>query len=256
MMKRLATTVSILFLVGVSSANATSITLQNATATFSQSVSNGLLEPYLISEAIDGSFNTSTNGWAIFDHSQDTCCTAAQTGVFETATDAGSALGTLWTFMLYQLYGDRPPDTHSIGDFRLSYTTDDRSTFANGLQSGGDVTANWIPLAPLTAVSSFGAILTIQGDNSILASGPNGAGTYTVTAGTSATGITGFRLETLTDPSLPTSGPGRQPVNGNFVLTEFTVDAQDGTPVPEPASLLLLGTGLAAAGMRRYRQRR
>ena len=37
------------------------------------------------------------------------------------------------------------------------------------------------------------------------------------------TGITGFRLEALTDPSLPGKGPGRG--NGNFVLTEFKVMA-------------------------------
>jgi hypothetical protein len=67
-------------------------------------------------------------------------------------------------------------------------------------------------------------------DNSLLATGSNPSGSeYTVTAKTNLKGITGFRLEALTDPNLPYYGPGRAD-NGNFVLTEFTVEvSHDGT---------------------------
>jgi hypothetical protein len=36
----------------------------------------------------------------------------------------------------------------------------------------------------------------------------------------------------------------------------FSHDAESSPPVPEPASILLFGSGLAAAGVRKYRQRR
>jgi len=62
------------------------------------------------------------------------------------------------------------------------------------------------------------ATLTKQPDGSVLPGGKNeGPETYTVTASTKATGITGIRLEVLPDNG---KGPGRAP-NGNFVLNEF-----------------------------------
>ena len=44
---------------------------------------------------------------------------------------------------------------------------------------------------------------------------------------TSLSPITGIRLEVLEDPSLPFNGPGRQPTNGNFVLTELMLHAEE-----------------------------
>jgi hypothetical protein len=83
----------------------------------------------------------------------------------------------------------------------------------------------WTVLDPATMKSAGGAVLTKQADGSILPSGKNPfPETYTVTAGTKLTGITGLRLEVLTDPSMPAQGPGRAP-NGNFVLNEFKVTA-------------------------------
>jgi hypothetical protein len=208
------------------------ITLQNATATFSQT-------GFPVGAAIDGFASPSTtNGWAIarprsaFRPER----TEAEAAAFETLADAGFAGGTLLTFTLHQLHGSGV----NLGRFRLSLTTDDRSQFADGAAISGDLTANWTVLSPLAAMSTGGATLTIQGDDSILASGANpDTDVYTVTASTSLTGITGFRLETLLDSSLPTDGPGRA-ANGNFVLTEFQVDA---SPVPEPSSLVVWGLG-------------
>ncbi len=72
------------------------------------------------------------------------------TAVVETVTDLGFVQGTVLTFTLEHLRNVG----HNLGRFRLSVTTDDRSLFADGLQSGGDVTANWIVLDPLTFSSS------------------------------------------------------------------------------------------------------
>jgi hypothetical protein len=62
--------------------------------------------------------------------------------------------------------------------------------------------------------------------------------TYTVTVHSRLTGITGFKVEALTDPSLPAGGPGRgDDQRPNFVLTDFKVSttASSGTP-PRPVS--------------------
>jgi len=223
-------------LAGVSIASAAPVPLQQATATFSQGFGGG------IDNTIDGLTTTDGNGWAIAvgvvgAQAQD------QTAAYETVTDG---LFNSYTFTLFN--EDDGNGQHTVGKFRLSVTTDDRSLFADGADSGGDVTANWIQLTPSSAAATNGTTLTINSDHTILASGTNPAvSTYTITANSSLLTVTGFRLEVFEDPSLPEGGPGR-PFNGNFVLTEFQVDA-----VPEPASLGLLGLGAGALLLRRRR---
>jgi len=91
---------------------------------------------------------------------------------------------------------------------------------------------NWTALDIVTAnskqgqpaIAKPGADLTINTDNSVLASGKlQSLDLYTV-VGLADLGkpITALKLETLSDPSLPSKGPGRAD-NGNFVLTEFRV---------------------------------
>jgi Tol biopolymer transport system component/predicted Ser/Thr protein kinase len=220
------------------------ITLQNATATFSQTAFGG--NP--VGQAIDGNF-APENGWAVLSGST----TSAQTAVFESASDVGFAGGTSFEFTFSQFLTSTPGTL--LGRFRLSITTDERSLFADGLSTGGDVTANWVVLMPTGASATNGATLTILGDGSILSGGTRPANSvYTVNASTALTGITGFRLEMLEDPSLPTNGPGRAN-NGNFALTEFQVDASQAA-IPEPSSALLLIAPLAGGWLlRRWRQR-
>lgn len=84
----------------------------------------------------------------------------------------------------------------------------------------------WKTLVPNHATSEGGATLKILSDNSILAGGKNpDADTYTVQAGTDSAGITGVRIEVLSDPSLPNGGPGRDS-DGNFFLSDFEVEAR------------------------------
>lgn len=208
---------------------AVAVGLQNATATFSQNyVAN-----FSVATAINGTANDGL-GWAIYPQLGQ-----PQTAAFETTANVGFAQGSILTFTLnhnYSAWGQ-----HILGRFRLSATTDDRSTFADGLPTGGDVTANWIVLEPISFTSGSGATLTQLADHSILASGylPD-TDIYTVTAQTALTGITGFRLEALADPSLPFGGPGRQNSNGNFTLSEFTVGI---AAIPEPSGFALLIAG-------------
>lgn len=194
--------------------------LQNATATFSQDM-------FPVSAAIDGTIPTvpeAIDGWAVNDPASISQ-TSNQTAVFETTSDTPTyATGTRFTIELHQVHGT----SHVLGAFRFSVTTADRSMFADGLSTGGDVGADaiWSPLTTTSAVSMSG-VLTSRADASILASGAAGVtDVYTLVLVTPLSAITGLRLEVLEDPSLPTSGPGRA-VNGNFVLNEIlaSVDA-------------------------------
>ncbi len=63
--------------------------------------------------------------------------------------------------------------------------------------------------------------------------------TYTVTVHTELTGITGFKLEALTDPSLEDNGPGRGD-RPNFVLNEVTISARPRDAKPSETGELSL----------------
>ena len=236
-MRSTTTTAAVLFAaLSASAALASPVTLQNPVGTFSQ----GGLD---VAHTIDG-VTTGLNGWAIDPEEGHN-----QTAVYQTQSNVGGPGGTRFTFSLFNEYPDQPG--HVLGDFRISVTTDSRSTFAtNGLQTGGDVAANWTQLVPTAAVATNGITLAIQPDNSILASGTPTTSDFTVTATTSLAGITGIRLEALTNPSLPHNGPGMQSANGNFVLDEFQVNA---VQLPEPSTFLLFALG--GAGLIAYRMR-
>ena len=180
-----------------SSSQVQRVDLQQATATHSQIDTGG----FSISNVIDGIKDET--GWAILPK------TADQTAAFETVTSAGYPGGALLTFTVTCT---SLTNQHTIGRFRLSYTTDHRDTFADGAHSGGDVSANWIVADPLASFAANGSTLTELTDHSILASGTSpGTEIYTVIVSTTATGITGIRLEVLTHPSLPGGGGGDNP---------------------------------------------
>ena len=95
----------------------------------------------------------------------------------------------------------------------------------------------WTVLDPETFASSGGALPAKQPDNSVLYGGTTPeVDTYTIAAPTDLRGVTAFRLEVLSDDTLPHLGPGRQG-NGNLHLSEIQMqaapktDAAAGKPV-------------------------
>ncbi len=83
----------------------------------------------------------------------------------------------------------------------------------------------WTALKPDAVKSRDGATLTPQDDLSVLSGGkaPD-RDVYTVTLTSELKGVTGLRVEVLTDDTLPYTGPGRQE-NGNLHLSEVRVTA-------------------------------
>ena len=84
--------------------------------------------------------------------------------------------------------------------------------------------AAWTPLDMQSGKSTAGATFAKQADKSIIVGGKLAKDTQTFTFHTDLAGITGVKLEAMTDPKLPAKGPGRAQ-NGNFVLSEFKISA-------------------------------
>lgn len=99
---------------------------------------------------------------------------------------------------------------------------------------------SWQPLDVASVLSAGGGTMTKQADGSILLSGVSPAtDVYTLVSNTNLTGITGFKIEALADPSLPGQGPGRS-AKGNFVLSELSVkQAAIGDSAPQSIGLQL-----------------
>lgn len=109
--------------------------------------------------------------------------------------------------------------------------------------AGGGESGGWALLEIVSLNAASGATLTRQSDGSILVSGNNPpTDRYTVVARTGRSGVTGFRLEALPDPSLPGGGPGRSP-NGNFAASTFAVDC---APLANPARTQRVALGKAS----------
>jgi WD40 repeat protein len=101
----------------------------------------------------------------------------------------------------------------------------------------------WHPLTYQSGTSTNKAVLTPQPDRSIVASGDAAKTVYTVTMRTSLNNITGIRLEALSDPKLPSKGPGLAD-NGNFVVTELEVLSAS-SKTPEKSTKLKIASGRA-----------
>ena len=72
--------------------------------------------------------------------------------------------------------------------------------------------AKWVVLQPSHYASQGGATLKLLPDASILAGGKNpAADSYEISTSTTLTGITGVRLEVMSDPSLTAGGPPPRP---------------------------------------------
>ncbi len=107
----------------------------------------------------------------------------------------------------------------------------------------------WQAPRPASVVSAGGATVEQLDDASVRLSGTNPErDTYTVTIDTDLTGITALKIEALTDPALPSTGPGRTP-HGNFVLSELTVTAapRDGSAPAQPLKLVRAAADFAQA---------
>ena len=98
-------------------------------------------------------------------------------------------------------------------------------------QALSETAANYLTIDPASYLSVGGADVTKLDDQSLRFGGANPkTDHYAIVANLEATDIVGFRLEVLTDESLPQSGPGRGE-NGAFMLTRFLVEA---APIGDP----------------------
>jgi len=101
-------------------------------------------------------------------------------------------------------------------------------------QSGAaSLSQRWQSLRPESLNSAAGATLTTQEDQSILASGDNPRrDVHEIIALSPLSQIHALRLETMPDPSLPHTGPGRAG-NASFVLSEVTLEAESAGDPPQ-----------------------
>src|ERR1700730_19080127 len=121
------------------------------------------------------------------------------------------------TFTIYQNYYGNPG--HILGDFALDYTTAASSTLSS----------RQTPVSIRSASSLNGTTFSLLSPGELLANTSQnsvGTDTYTISASIdSASPITGIFLDAIKNPALPGGGPGGKYGNGNFVVSEFTLEA-------------------------------
>lgn len=104
-----------------------------------------------------------------------------------------------------------------------------------------------LPIAEF--VSTEGSAYQSMDDGSVLLiEDAPATDTYIVTVHTKLQAVTGFKLETLTDPSLPGQGPGRgDDKRPNFVLNSFSVTAAQASEasVSQPVKLTARGASFS-----------
>lgn len=116
----------------------------------------------------------------------------------------------------------------------------ERTDWERTLVEGGGAAAVWHALEVAEFKSSGGAEGKVLDDRSVLVGGEEPEkDTYIVTVWTKLTGISGFKLEALTDPSLPGEGPGRgDEERPNFIVNRFSVTmAKSSDESPRPVRL-------------------
>ena len=118
----------------------------------------------------------------------------------------------------------QPPIINGLKELQHNYRAPGVSMLAG--------TATWHALK-MTGHETNGSQLSQLRDNSILASGPTPDGeNYRLTFSSEVNRFNAFKIEALTDPSLPMMGPGRS-FQGDFTITDmnFGIAAREGTNV-------------------------
>ena len=110
-------------------------------------------------------------------------------------------------------------------------------------EKAASIVNRWLVLDPKATSATNRSTFTKEPDGSIVVSGRNRNGVVTIVAETELTGITGLRLEVLTDSRLPNKGPGRA-TDGNFVLNELELTAAPKAD-PKQAKPVKLANALA-----------
>lgn len=96
----------------------------------------------------------------------------------------------------------------------------------DGAKTPESAASGWLVLHMTKAVSAGGATLTLQPDESVLATGTNpDFDTYTLSAETRMRNIRAIRLEALAHKSMTRNGPGRAS-NGNMGVGQITVTVE------------------------------
>lgn len=126
----------------------------------------------------------------------------------------------------------------ALGRFRISATsaaaTNAKSPVAlHKAQSE----VGFVALTP-TETTGERAEFAVQDDGSVLVDSKQVRNTFTLTAKTPMTSITAFRLEAMTDPSLPSQGPGLA-TGGRIAVSEITMKVAPANNPDAPVSVKL-----------------
>ena len=186
-----------------------SVQFSSAVATFTEQMGG-----WAPSKMIDGDFTGAQgNGWSVFNF--NTGSAAAADALLTLASPLPAGEYSL-TFTIYQNYWN---PGHLLGDFALEYTT----------AASPNLSSTQTPVSILNESSLNGTTFSLLSPGELLANTSNnslGTDTFTITAVVdSTTPITGIFLDAIKNPALPGGGPGGQYPNGNFVVSEFTLDA-------------------------------